>query len=73
MYQSVANQFGCGRSAVGGILMQISCTIVKVLSNWVMKLGNAQEIIDGLAHMKFPNYIMAIDGSRVPSFRFPSH
>lgn len=54
-YWAVAKQFGMVRSAVRAILIQIGKGIDEVLSNQVLELCNAQEIIDGFARKGFPN------------------
>ncbi|KAG6936492.1 hypothetical protein G0U57_012256, partial [Chelydra serpentina] len=65
-YQSVANQFGVGRSTVGVAVMQVANAIVELLLSKVVTLGNVQVIVDGFAAMGFPNCGGAINGTHIP-------
>lgn len=38
----------------------IHIVAVKVSLSWVIKLGNAQEVVDGFEPLVFPNYIEAM-------------
>ncbi|XP_050801902.1 uncharacterized protein LOC127047544 [Gopherus flavomarginatus] len=65
-YQSVANQFGVGKSAVGIVLMQVCRAINRILLRRTMTLGNVEDILDGFAQMGFPNCGGALDGTHIP-------
>ncbi|XP_050803981.1 uncharacterized protein LOC127048306 [Gopherus flavomarginatus] len=65
-YQSVANQFGVGKSTVGIVLMQVCRAINRILLRRTVTLGNVQDILDGFAQMGFPNCGGAIDGTHIP-------
>uniref|UniRef100_A0A8C3HUY7 Putative nuclease HARBI1 n=1 Tax=Chrysemys picta bellii TaxID=8478 RepID=A0A8C3HUY7_CHRPI len=65
-YQSVANQFGVGKSTVGIVLMQVCRAINCILLRRTVTLGNVQDIVDGFAQMGFPNCGGAIDGTHIP-------
>lgn len=46
-YWSVGSQFGVGRSIIRAVAMVVCTTIKKVLSSWVISLGNVQVTING--------------------------
>lgn len=47
---STAAPSNMGRSTFGAIVMQLCDAMEKVILHCVIKLGDAQEVIDGFAH-----------------------
>ncbi|XP_065433650.1 uncharacterized protein LOC135977315 [Chrysemys picta bellii] len=64
-YQSVANQFGLGKSTVGIVLIQVCKAISCILLRRTVTLGNVHDIVAGFAQMGFPNCGGAIDGTHI--------
>uniref|UniRef100_A0A8C3J0A7 DDE Tnp4 domain-containing protein n=1 Tax=Chrysemys picta bellii TaxID=8478 RepID=A0A8C3J0A7_CHRPI len=65
-YQSVANQFGVGKSTVGLVLMEVCGVINHILLRKTVTLGKMHDIVDGFAQMGFPNCGGAIVGTHIP-------
>ncbi|CAM5120087.1 unnamed protein product, partial [Eretmochelys imbricata] len=66
-YQSVANQFGVGKSTVGIVFMQVCRATNRILLRRTVTLGNVHDIVAGFAQMGFPNCGGARDGTHIPT------
>ncbi|XP_025060606.1 protein ANTAGONIST OF LIKE HETEROCHROMATIN PROTEIN 1-like [Alligator sinensis] len=64
--RSVANQFGVGKSTAGSAIREVCTAIRKVLAPRFLGLFNPQEVINGFAHMGFPNCIGVINSIHIP-------
>ncbi|XP_050813866.1 uncharacterized protein LOC127053340 isoform X2 [Gopherus flavomarginatus] len=71
-YQSVANQFGVGKSTIGIVLMQVCRATNRILLRRTVTLGNMYDIVAGFAQMGFPNCGGVIDGMHIPILA-PAH
>ncbi|XP_073179562.1 nucleoporin Nup37 isoform X3 [Lepidochelys kempii] len=71
-YQSVANQFGVGKSTIGTVLMQVCRAINCILLRRTVTLSNVHDIVAGFAQMGFPNSGGAIGGTHSPILA-PAH
>ncbi|CAI5789474.1 protein ANTAGONIST OF LIKE HETEROCHROMATIN PROTEIN 1-like [Podarcis lilfordi] len=65
-YRSVANQFGVGVSTASVIVMEVCEAIHDVLLQQVVRLGDAQAVMEGFEQLGFPNCIGAVDETHIP-------
>ncbi|XP_044278455.1 uncharacterized protein LOC123019560 [Varanus komodoensis] len=65
-YRSVARRFGVGVSTASVIVMEVCEAIRAVLLRHVVRLGDAQAVMEGFARAGFPNCIGAADETHIP-------